>query len=242
MRVLDYGRSFVTFVSQGDLDSPRLRNNARLQVESTTTLTDTRSGVSTRYLFFASCKSEDTFAESNLFYRNNYDFSGIFSDREYVIFRTYSTHTARFREDGLWADTFNDVTQALVEVGGHELGSGEEIVRASMAGKPLVGRVEIVSEDGALSAEIEFPIKTMNANDTHWRWQVDTGPIAFPDFSANVDLQVKRLSPAFVAYNAPDFADFVVQRALASPATGAAVTHYTAPFSLRAKTSVIAVG
>ena len=32
MRVLDYGRSFGTLVSQGDLDSPRLRNNARLQV------------------------------------------------------------------------------------------------------------------------------------------------------------------------------------------------------------------
>ncbi|MCH8817376.1 MAG: hypothetical protein IIC92_06570 [Chloroflexi bacterium] len=51
---------------------------------------------------------------------------------------------------------------------------------------------------------------------------------------------MKRLSPAFVAYNVPDFAEFVVQRPLASPVTGAAVTHYTAPFSLRAKTSVIA--
>lgn len=241
MRVLDYGRSFVTFVSQGDLNSPRLRNNARLQVESRTTITDNRSGVSTRYLFFASCKSEDTFAKTDLFYRNNYDFNGIFSDKEYVIFRTYSTHTPRFREEGLWAGTFNDVTTALVEVEGRELGDGEEIVRASMAGKPLVGRVEIASEDGALRAGIEFPIKTMNANDTHWHWQVDTGPIAFPDFAADVDLQVKRLSPAFVAYNAPNFADFVVQQPVASPDTGASVTHYTSPISLAAKTSVIAV-
>ncbi len=56
MQVLDYGRSFVTFVSEGG----RYRNNARLQIESRTTLTDTRSGESTRYMFFASCKSEDT--------------------------------------------------------------------------------------------------------------------------------------------------------------------------------------
>lgn len=239
MRVLDYGRSFVTFHS-GDLNAPRLRNNARLQVESTTTITDTRSGDSTRYLFFASCKSEDTFAERNLFYRNNYDFNGIFSDEEYVIFRTYSEHTPRFREEGLWKGTFNDVSQALVEVEGRELGNGEEIVKASMAGTPLVGLVEITSEDGALRAEIEFPIKTMNANDSHWRWQVDTGPIAFPDFSADVDLHVKRLSPAFVAYNVPEFADFVVQQPVASPGTGGSVTHYSAPFSLPAKTSVIA--
>ena len=235
MRVLDYGRSFVTFISQGG----RFRNNARLQVESTTTITDTGSGKSTRYLFFASCKSEDTFAETNLFYRNNYDFNGIFSDDEYAIFRTYSTHTPRFREEGLWRGTFSSVSQTLVDVEGRELASGEEIVKASMAGTPLVGRVELASDDGALRAEIEFPIKTMNANDTHWRWQVDTGPIALPNFSADVDLHVKRLSPAFVAYNAPDFAEFVVQQPLGSP-DGGAVTHYTAPFSLSAKTSVIA--
>ena len=115
MQVLDYGRSFVTFLSPGG----RYSNNARLQVESRTTITDTRSGESTRYLFFASCKSEDTFAPQNLFYRNNYDFNGIFSDREYVIFRTYSNHTARFREEGLWEGTFNDVTPRLVYAEGH---------------------------------------------------------------------------------------------------------------------------
>ena len=44
MQVLDYGRSFVTFLSEGG----RFQNNARLQVESRTTITDTRSGESTR--------------------------------------------------------------------------------------------------------------------------------------------------------------------------------------------------
>ncbi|MDP6823873.1 MAG: hypothetical protein QF554_11355 [Dehalococcoidia bacterium] len=237
MRVLDYGRSFVTFVSTGG----RYRNNARLQIESRTTLTDTRSGESTRYLFFASCKSEDTFAPQDLFYRNNYDFNGIFSDKEYVIFRTYSSHTWRFRDEGLWEGTFKDVNERLVEVEGTVLGDGEEVVRASMAGKPLVGRVELTSEDAALRAEIEFPIKTMNANDTHWKWQVDTGPIALPDFTTDVDLHVKRLSPAFVAYNVDGFADFVVQAPVASPENGSSVTHYTSPITLPAKTSVIAI-
>jgi hypothetical protein len=79
-----------------------------------------------------------------------------------VIFRTYSQDTPRFRED-----TFNDVSQRLVEVDGTVLNSGEEIGKASMAGKPLVGRLELTTDDGAMHAEIEFPIKTMNANDTH---------------------------------------------------------------------------
>lgn len=223
MQVLDYGRSFVTFLSQGG----RFQNNARLQVESRTTITDTRSGEPTRYLFFASCKSEDTFAPQDLLYRNNYDFNGIFSDREYVIFRTYSSHTERFREEGLWEGTV--------------LEDGEAIARASMSGAPLVERVELMSDDESLRAEIEFPIKTMNANDTHWQWQVDTGPIALPDFNADVDMHIKRLSPAFVAYNAASFAEFVVQQPVASPETGSSVTHYSRPTAFPAKTSVIAI-
>ena len=156
-----------------------------------------------------------------------------------MIFRTYSQHTSRFREEGLWEGTFSEVSQRLVQAEGRVLNSGEEIVKASMAGKPLVGRLELTSDDGALHAEIEFPIKTMNANDTHWQYQVDTGPIGLPDFSADVDMHIKRLSPAFVAYNVDSSADFVVQQPVASPENGSAVTHYSRPISLAAKTSVI---
>jgi hypothetical protein len=53
-------------------------------------LTDRDAGTTTDYFFFASCKSEDTFAKQNLFYKDNYDFCGIFSIEEYVIFRTRS--------------------------------------------------------------------------------------------------------------------------------------------------------
>ena len=178
-------------------------------MESRTTITDTRSGKSARYLFFASCKSEDTFAPRGLFYRNNYDFNGIFSDQEYVIFRAYSSHTPRFREDGLWKGTFVDVTERLVEVEGTVLGGGEEIVRASMAGKPLLGRVELASGDGGLNAEI--------------------------------DMHVKRLSSAFVAYNVDSFAEFIVQQPVASPENGSSVTPYSWPILLPAKTSVVAI-
>ena len=99
----------------------------------------------------------------------------------------------------------------------------------------------MTSDDGSLRAEIEFPIKTMNANDTHWQWQVDTGPIALLDFNADVDMHIKRLSPAFVAYNAANFAEFVVQQPVASPETGSSVTHYSRPVAFPAKTSVIAI-
>ena len=238
MKVRDYSRSFVTFVTWDR------GNNARLQVESTCTLTDVRSGTTCEYLFFASCKSEDTFARENLFYEDNYDFCGIFSDEAYAIFRTRATHTEGYREQGLWRDRFEDVRKHVVWADGKALGSDGEIVQASLDNVPLVGQVEIASEDGALRATLELPVKTMNANDIQNRWQVDTGPVAFPDFGMAVEGHIERLSPAYVAYNAPDFADFVVQQAFPVEADGREVirvTHYSRPVSLPATTRVIAV-
>ena len=238
MKVCDYARSFVTFVTRGR------GNNARLQVESVCTLTDEKAGTTWEYFFFASCKSEDTFAKKNLFYEDNYDFCGIFSDEEYVIFRTHSTHTEQFRDQGLWRDRFEEVHRHIVRVEGRELGKDAEIVHASLRNIPLIGQVEIARADGTLGATLEFPIKTMNANDIQNIYQVDTGPLAFPDFEMEVERHVERLSPAYVAYNAPDFADFVVQQAFPIVVEGREVirvTHYSRLVSLPAKTRVIAV-
>ena len=236
MTVYDYGCSFVTFVTPGR------GNNARLQVESVCSLCDEQTGKTIDYVFYASCKSEHTFAKKDLFIEDNYDFCGVFSEEEFVIFRTHSTHTDGFREEGLWRDKFEDVKFDLIEVEGEVLNTNREVVQASLDCVPLIGRVEI--GEGSLKAVLEFPIKTMNANDIEDVYQVDTGPLPFPDFTMDVDLNVKRLSPAFVAYNAPDFADFVVQQPLSivvSDAEVATVTHYTNPISLSAKTQVIAV-
>lgn len=233
MQVLDYGGSFVTFVTPGR------GNNARLQVESVCTLTDA-AGKATEFLFFASCKSEDTFAARDLFYPVNYDFCGIFSEAEYVIFRTRATHTEGFRDQGAWAGRFERVYSHLVRRPGRVLESAEEIVRTTLAGQDLVGVVELPAGRSGLSARLEFPIKTMNANDLRWVWQVDTGPVAFPDLEGEAGRLVERLSPAYVAYNAATFADFVVQQPLEVAEGAATVTHYSGLVSLPARTLVIA--
>ncbi len=237
MEILDYGRSFVTFVTHGR------GNNARLQVESRCRLTDTASGRWQDYLFFASCKSEDTFAKQNLFYEENYDFCGIFSEEEYVLFRTRTVHSECFREEGLWRDRFEDVTTHLPIARGAELATPGDVVSASLANVPMVGLVDLTSDDDRFSARLEFPIKTMNANDVQNVYQVDTGPVAFPDFDADVDRHVSRLWPAYVAYNAPDFADFVVQHphGVTDAGDSLTVTHYGRLESLAAATRVLSV-
>ena len=159
--VVDYGRSFVTFVT------PERGNNARLQIESKTTLRR-RGADPLEYYFFASCKSEDTYGTGNLFYENNYDFCGMFSAHEYAIYRTKSTHHVGYVESGLWAERFDDVKWHIRTSMAHETQVGEDIVAATLTGKVLVGCVEW--EESGNHWTIKFPIKTMNVNDQRMVW------------------------------------------------------------------------
>ena len=86
MRVLDFCRSFVTFVTH-----PPTSNNARIQVEARCVIRSTPDASPVEDLLVASCKSENTYAETDLFKQPNYDFCAIFSDTHYRIHRVGPT-------------------------------------------------------------------------------------------------------------------------------------------------------
>jgi len=73
---------------------------------------------------------------------------------------------------------------------------------------------------------------------------VDTGPIAFPGLSERKERHVDCLSLAFIAFNAPHFADFVVEQPTPVIEEGQEVCkvhHYSNPFSLPAENRLLAV-
>ncbi len=230
MQLLDYGRSFVTFVTPGR------GNNARLQIESTCRLLSADQAPRD-YYFFASCKSENTFAERDLFHEDNYDFCGLFSDSEYAIYRTKAVHHDGFCESGVWRERFEDVQWTLNYTRGEVLDHAEAIVRATLDGRVLIGTVEWESE--GVHCAIEFPIKTMNANDLHMIWQVDTGPVVFPTGLQQGRLGIETFSPAYVAYNSARVADFIAQGPL--NVGDVAVTHYHQRISVEAQARVFAL-
>jgi hypothetical protein len=229
MEVLDYGRAFLTFVTPGR------GNNARLQVESRCRVSDGKK--TWEYWFYASCKSEDTFARRDLFYEDNYDFCGVFSDEEYAIFRTRARHEGDFSETGLWRERFDDLVRHLPTVSAEVLSDVSSVVAASLQHRPLIGQVSY--HDAGYEVHLEFPVKTMNVNDIEMMYQVDTGPLCIPDLSAKTRLMVERLQPAYVAYNAPDFADFIIQQP--QKEGNIEVAHYGTRRSVAAHTRVLAL-
>ena len=248
--VCDYASSFVTFVGQG-------RNNmARLQVESRCLLWDENHRLHEEFFQFASCKSEDTYAEQNLFTVPNYDFSGIFSRDNFVIFRARRPEDTRdYAERGAVRERFEDLWLEIRPAPESTiLTTNAEIVKATLEGLRLVGRTEIRDERNGHRAILEYPIKTMNVNDQKQIYQVDTGPLVFPDFETQTkpppgrqdsELRpVATLELAYVAHNRPDRAEFIMQRETAIKAGGKKVRrvcHYSEIRQMAAKNTLLSL-
>lgn len=230
---LDYGRSFIGNSAEF--------NQVRFWIESRTTVTDSERGVEEVFYQCGSCKSENTFAERNLFIEDNYDFLPILGGRDWLIFRRPSRLSATYRR--VQRDVWGTPNLKLrwgrrVQV----LDSFAAIRAASEQGLPIVAQTELVNEATKLSAVIEYPVKTLNVLPAKDTYQVDTGPIAFPDLTERQDALIDCLQLAFVAFNAPHFADFIIEQPTdvqPDAETTEQIYHYSKPFSLPARNRLV---
>ncbi len=238
MPPLDYGLSFICNTAP--------LNAVRFWVESRTRLIDDAAGVWTDYYQCASCKSEHTFAEKDLFSQDNYDFLPILGDGHYLTFRRPARINDRYRTvkpvEEMWGEPQLQLrlapTVSLLE-------TWEQIRDATAAAIPIVSQTTLWNEETGLRAIIECPTKTMNISLENQIYQVDTGPIAYPDLSKRYDPPIDCLSLAFIAFNAPGFADFVVEQptpVLVDGEEKTQVYHYSNPFSMSAKNQLFALG
>lgn len=238
--VIDYGRSF--------LQNTAAFNSVRMWIESRTWITDPRSGTRSVFLQGASCKSEHTFAERNLFHQDNYDFLPVFGDGRVLVFRRHHhERPGRYRTvkrmEEMWGGNPVVLTPAAKSV--TELTTFEAIRDATAAGAPLVTRTELRDPGTGLTAVIECPCKTMNLSEPQRKYQVDTGPVVFPDLSRRPGVPIDCLSLAYLAFNAPQFTDFVIEAptpVLDAGRTVAVVHHYSRLLSLPARNRVFAIG
>lgn len=233
---LDYRRTFICGTSE--------LNSVRFWVESRTTITDTSTGVSTVFYQCASCKSENTFGEKDLFYPDNYDFLPIFGDGHWLLFRRKARLDAeRYRETVVSPNGWGEPRLLLHEgTNVRMLDTWEEIRDATAQGIPLVSQTELVNEDKSLKAVIECPVKTMNISLEKRMYQTDTGPIAFPDLARKTEPLIDCLSLAFIAFNQSHFADFVIEQptpVIEDEVELCQIYHYSNPISLPAANRIL---
>lgn len=237
VKCLDYARSFICGTAGF--------NSVRFWVESRTTVFDDQAGTATDYYQCASCKSENTFGEKDLFLADNYDFLPILGGGRWLVFRRPARISDHYRTISKTEDLWGEPRLLLHEAAEATLlETFEQIRDATAAGRPLVTQTEIRNEQTGLRAVMECPTKTMNVSLDKGLYQVDTGPIAYPDLSRRFDPPIDCLSLAFVAFNAAHFADFVVEQPTALVEDGqekGQFYHFSAPFSLPATNRVLAL-
>ena len=237
IKCLDYGRSFISGTAPF--------NCVRFWVESRTTIFDDQAGTAVDYYQCASCKSENTFAEKDLFQADNYDFLPILGDGYWLVFRRPARISPRYRAtlkaEELWGEPkmmLHDAARVT------ELDTFEKIRDATAAALPIVTQTEIRNDETGLRAVIECPTKTMNISLDKSMYQVDTGTVAYPDLTKRFDSQIDCLSLAFIAFNAPHFADFVIEQptpVMEDEEEKCQIYHFSSPFSLPAKNVVLAL-
>jgi len=237
LRPLKYGISFIC--------NPPGFNAVRFMVESRTRLIHP-DGSREDYYQCASCKSEDTFAPENLFYRDNYDFLPIFGAGKVLVFRRTPCVSTRYKQIANVDDMWGKPTMRLAEAERiTELTEWEQIENVTATGVPIVSQTEISDDGTGAQAIIECPVKTMNISHEKRMYQVDTGPVAFPDLSKSYDPRISSLSLAFLAFNRADQTYFILERptpVVRGDGRACKIYHYSDPFCRKARNRLFAVG
>lgn len=233
-KCLDYGRSFICNTASF--------NAVRFWVESRTIITDPQ-GKSTVYYQCGSCKSEDTFAKKDLFIKDNYDFLPIMGPQEWLIFRRTAYLSPKYRQIRKFETIWGIPNVKVRETSNVSVLDTYDKIKAAAAGaQPIVALTELSNPETHWKAVIEHPVKTLNVSHDKPLWQTDTGPVAFPDLTKVADPLIDCLSLAFVAFNAPHFADFVIEQPTPVIENGqekCKINHYSNPISLPAKNTLL---
>ena len=205
----------------------------------------------------ASCKSEDTYGQGDLFTKPNYDFSAIFSRKDYRLIRQHASASNNNPSVGAIPDFFDDVVFHIQPARQPQvLGRSGDIVQATLKNRILVGRTELTLKDGKIQAILDYPIKTINVNDQKTLFQVDTGPLLYPNLDSPHTRTIEAFEHAFLAYKTFDRAEFislqptfildtiknVAERERLFPLKSAlSVNHYSAVRKLPAKNTLMAI-
>ena len=237
MKPLDYSRSFIIGTAP--------RNEVRFLVESRTRIIDDQTGLEEDYIQVGSCKRERTFADSDLFEEDSYDFMPIFGPEYSIAFRRKAYLNPQYKECLSSQDfPFGGPDYYLSEgTKVEELHDTEAIRAATYACVAIVSQTEICNEQTQLRAIIEYLAKTINTCRASDVYQVDTGPIVFPDLGMRHDRYVDGIALAYVAINAPHFADFVLEvpTTIGEGEQACEIHHYSKLLSLPARNKLWAV-
>ena len=258
MKTINFAKSYLTFRIDTEKKPPLTvthkppfsLNNARIPIECRCVITEKSSERVESFVLGASCKTEQVGVTSEIWLQPNADFCPIFSANRYLHLKTYAQAGTEMelyppgsgaqsdRQTGLIDDTFDSVRIDTPTCAAEPLESAQEIVAAVLANDTLTARTEL--NNARYHAVIEYPVKTINANERDWIYQTDTGPVLFPNLAGDPDTLLPGLELAYSAFNCPDWIEWIV-RARTPVADNVHVYHYSKAVRTDARNQILRI-
>ncbi len=256
MQAIDFPNSYLTWRTDWEVIPSKTTsskplftlNNARIPLDCWCGLTEKSSGKTREFVLGASCKTERVGAPKDIWTSPNADFISVFSQDQFMMIKTFDHVGQRVqlypptlgqqpeRQVGRTEENFASVRIDLVRREGTLLDKTEDVVQAVLDNRQLVARTEYADE--RYKVTLDYPIKTINANERDNFFQTDTGPNLFPDLSRDPDDLIDGMELAFSAFNTPDWIEFIVR--IPTPLTDdISVHHYSKSVRLDTKNTVV---
>ena len=258
MKTVDFLRSFMTW--RIDLlkkppatvshKPPSSLNNARIPLDCRCEILEKATGQSQEFVLGVNCKTERVGVDRDIWTEPNADFVPIMSSAHFMALKAFDRAGKQVpfyppsrgmqpeRQVGPLEEMFDSVRIDVTYCDGEILESAGQIVTAVLENEVLVARTEI--ENDRYVALIEYPAKSMNASERDDIYQPDTGPVLFPDLSREPDDLIAGFELAFVAFNCPDWAEFLV-RVPTPISEEVSVHHYSKSVRLNTHNQIIRV-
>ena len=253
MQITDFTQSYFHF--EVDLNvrpaitvtasQPWTMNQVRIPLECRCEVTDPASGATTSYVLAASCKTEKVGVERDVWTLPNADFCVVYSGEAFLLIKRWhrsdvqveresvnmATHVERqvCRCDDAWTAHRVDVVHAEARL----LETVDDIIDATLKNRTITSRTTFELADGRQFV-IEYPVKTINISTRDQHYQVDTGPVLWPDPSIGHETFVGNYRLAYIAHNCAKWAELLVN--VPTPVTDSVnVHHFSRPVRLVAK-------
>ncbi|MEO2045289.1 MAG: hypothetical protein ABGX16_01800 [Pirellulales bacterium] len=258
MNTLEFHRSFITFridtlkkqpktVSH---EPPFTLNNSRLPLECRCRITEKETEKTQEFFLGANCKTERVGVERDIWTRPNADFVPVCSRSQWMVLKTFD-HVGKGvplyppslgmqpeRQVINVDEAFDSLRIDLAKSPGEVLETPEAIVEGVLANRLLNARTCIESD--RYIALLDYPVKTINANERDWIYQTDTGPVLLPDLSREPDDLIGGMDLTFVAFNTPNWIELIVRTS--TPVVGdVSVYHYSKAIRLDSQNQIIAL-
>jgi len=214
----DFANSYHTRHAESDLKDTRKPghmkwgNWARILLDARCVLTDERSGESDEFFLIVPCRTEWMYRDDVLFQVPSREYRVLWSRSRHISMGRAMTYMGE-PDSVEVTERFTSLAFAIQPLpGAQDLETEEDVIEAIKERLPIVAQTEIWDSERQMRAVIEYPVRTISFQTEKKRFQVDTGPVALPDFGSTREHWIEWFSMAHVIYNTFDRAEFIVRR------------------------------